>query len=411
MREATHTLQTPLQLCQRRLSPLTFAALEVIGAEMMNEDPRSTTHTSVSPEARYVITSIVSFWTAFYLLSTARAYLLNFDALFEASGRRLIVVLGGTALFFLLWAILHLLRRGPILRTIIIGTAVSLPVAIAYGALNWLVFYAVDPASIQQGYVERWGADQVMLYSTIDATFSWYFFFAGWTLAYAALLAMARSKAAHAQSMSAAITSHDAQMRALRYQLNPHFLFNTLNVLASLVMEDRKDDADQMIVDLAAMLRLMLDERASDFTTLEQELAWQRAYLELEARRFEGRMKVELFCDQETKQEPVPLLITQPLAENAVRHGLRNAGHVTVAISAKQKDGELVITFENEIDPVRTASASAGHGIGLSNIRERLALIYGSRAYVETSYANDRFRATIHLPKDAAQGCANEYSV
>lgn len=267
-----------------------------------------------------------------------------------------------------------------------------------YAWVNWLVFYAFQPTAASRSYIERWGAEQVMLYSTIDAAFTWYFFFAGWTLSYAALLAIARTRAAHHAAARAAQASHEAEMRALRYQLNPHFLFNTLNLLAALIMDDRKDEADQTIVDLADMLRMMLDERHSDSVALSQELEWQKIYLGLEARRFEGRLNVEYRCDDAVRNELVPLLITQPLAENSIKHGLLTSGAMTVSIKAERQGSEVVISFANDMDESGNAKSTSGYGIGHANIKERLNLFYGPAATFVTTKAPGRFEAIIRFP-------------
>lgn len=169
--------------------------------------------------------------------------------------------------------------------------------------------------------------------------------------------------------------AHAAQMRALRYQLNPHFMFNTLNSIASLVSSGKPAAAEQMVENLADFLRAGLALDPAEDLTLERELELQSLYLAIEAVRFADRLQVEMDLPPALRDVRVPSLILQPLVENAVRHGVsRSDRPITVAISACEEEGRLVLTVRNGVDGT---PAKPGTGIGLINAVRRLELRYG----------------------------------
>ena len=170
----------------------------------------------------------------------------------------------------------------------------------------------------------------------------------------------------------------EAQLRALRMQLQPHFLFNTLNSISSLMYSDL-EAADSMMTRLADFLRLTLESDGAQEVSLGRELEFVERYLEIERIRFEERLTVELAVDVEARRALVPSMVLQPLVENALRHGIdRRAGGGRIALAAARENNRLRVRISNDGPLVNgDDEASARQHVGLKNTRDRLAQLYG----------------------------------
>jgi len=191
-----------------------------------------------------------------------------------------------------------------------------------------------------------------------------------------------------------------AQLALLRGQINPHFMFNTLNAIGSLVATGRNDDAEEMIERLSGFLRTSLAREADPFSTLEEELAAIDDYLRIESVRFGARLAVAFEIDDGLGALVVPGVLLQPLVENAVKHGLGgSSGPVGVGIRAS-RDGETlaIAVRDRRHGPREDAPPAPGTGTGLRNLRERLRLLYGDAATLRTQRHDDGFEAVITLP-------------
>ena len=197
-----------------------------------------------------------------------------------------------------------------------------------------------------------------------------------------------------------------AQLAALRAQINPHFLFNSLNSIAQLIRAD-PDRAEACVERLAEMFRYVLRYGEKDFVPLAEELEMARAYLDIERARFGDRLRVETHVDPPSLQHLIPNLILQPLVENAVRHGLsRKRGGGTVRIDASLADGCLELSVGDDgLGMPDTALARVyEHGIGLRNLRDRLARLYGPAHLPEiTSAPGSGTRVRLRLPLRPAE--------
>jgi hypothetical protein len=192
-----------------------------------------------------------------------------------------------------------------------------------------------------------------------------------------------------------------ARLQALRMQINPHFLFNTLNTISALIHEN-PNAADRMLVRLSELLRRTLDRGDVQEVPLREELDFLRSYLEIEQMRFPDRLTVSFDIEERTQHWLVPHLILQPLVENALRHGIlprEEAGRVE--ISARLVDGaHLELRVRDNGNGLRAASGSAEReGIGLQNVRSRLAQLYGDAQEFEIGNASTGgVEARIRLP-------------
>jgi two-component system LytT family sensor kinase len=182
-------------------------------------------------------------------------------------------------------------------------------------------------------------------------------------------------KAAHLET-----SLMEARLKTLEAELHPHFLFNTLHAISTLVHTD-PEAADRMISRLSDLLRLTFDRSGAAGVALKEELEFLQKYLEIEQIRFQDRLAVKFDIDPETLDTDVPRLILQPLVENAIKHGIGpRAGQGLVQISTKKReDGTWIEVRDNGVGLSRHARARLTNGVGLSNTRARLECLYGSQ--------------------------------
>ena len=206
-----------------------------------------------------------------------------------------------------------------------------------------------------------------------------------------------RARRHEKQLLEARAAGDRARLDALRYQVNPHFLFNTLNGLQTLIAADRKSDALAMVQRLSAFLRSSLESEAGDLTPLAAELDALEAYLEIEHARFGDRLEIAIDCPEALRGAQVPHLILQPLVENVMTHVVaRVSTTVRIDIGCRAEAGELIIDVVDSGGP-RAATAD-GLGLGLANVRSRLELHFGERGVLACGPAGEGFRARIRQP-------------
>nr|WP_246255591.1 histidine kinase [Parasphingorhabdus flavimaris] len=179
--------------------------------------------------------------------------------------------------------------------------------------------------------------------------------------------------------------NRESELRALRYQLNPHFVFNALNSVSSLIIDRENEQAEKLVDDLADYMRAVLTDGGQDMVAVEQEIAQQVRYLEIERMRFPDRLHYSVDIDPAAKGWSIPALIIQPLIENAVKYGVSGTDRpVNINISAHIEGDRLRITIAND-GRVQTGAGiaqdrTAGTGTGLINIQDRLKALYGQNA-------------------------------
>jgi len=211
-----------------------------------------------------------------------------------------------------------------------------------------------------------------------------------------AALAATESRDAERRAAEARTLAREAELQALRIQINPHFLFNCLHSISALATMDGPR-AREMCIRLADFLRNSLRLGEREIIPLEEELALARNYLEVEQVRFGARLTVEECIDPECRECGVPALLLQPLVENAVKHGV--AGLVeggAIRLEARRRGDGVTIVLENAFDPETAAGRSLG--LGLRNVRRRLTVRYGEEAQLEAGPAGDRYRVSLRLP-------------
>ncbi len=200
------------------------------------------------------------------------------------------------------------------------------------------------------------------------------------------------------QLVDARSAAQQAQLAALRYQLNPHFLFNTLNSISALIVTRRNEDAEVMTDKLSSFLRTSLACDPAELVPLEHELSLIEEYLDIEGVRFGDRLNVEIDCNTDAGRALVPGFLVQPLVENAVKHGVApSRDPVTITVRAAIEDKDLCITVAND-HAGSGASAMHGTGVGLINVERRLEAVYGKAASLTTQRGEDFYTATICIP-------------
>ena len=287
----------------------------------------------------------------------------------------------------------------PWLRVAVLAIAVlAVTVVHTFTDLYWLRWLALTLFPDWQGWAMNIGLQRLF---TVGLLYLWTFGLA-MTLLWATRVSQAAERsAARASKFEAA--QQRAEAAALRLQLNPHFLFNTLNSISSLVTLNRKEDAEEMIGQLSDFLRASLVTDPMADVPLGEEIGTIEAYLSIEGARFGSRMAVEIEVPDELLDLKVPNFILQPLVENAVKHGVAmSRATTTIYVTAEQHFDDLVLSVlnrtEGRADAATDPGGVSGTGIGVANIRQRLAITYGKWASLETASLSDGYSAVIRIP-------------
>lgn len=192
--------------------------------------------------------------------------------------------------------------------------------------------------------------------------------------------------------------ARDAELYNLRQQLQPHFLFNSLNSISALIGR-RPDEARTMIYQLSDFLRGTLRKEENEFVSLEEELQHLQLYLDIEKVRFGHRLKTEIRQEEGCASLILPAMLLQPLVENAIKFGLYDTtGEVTITIDAKCHQNYLMLVIQNPYD-VNTVRPYSGTGFGLGSIKRRLYLLFARTDLLDTNGENDIFTTTVKIPQ------------
>tara|TARA_R110002096_G_scaffold147065_19_gene306698 strand:- start:1810 stop:2985 length:1176 start_codon:yes stop_codon:yes gene_type:complete len=331
------------------------------------------------------IKSMFGIWGAYFLFVTSRfLYRMqdNADALFF---QRILMTSVCITVTWLLYRLLIAVRRNGMGAAIFMLTLPTIVLANYIAILDQIIFDH-DAAMLDFSYL----LDPVNLVTfdwayVLDEAFTRYFILASWGALYLALAHSHDLQRMMVHSRQLEQLNRESELRALRYQLNPHFVFNALNSVSSLIIDRENEQAEKLVDDLADYMRAVLTDGGQDMVAVEQEIAQQVRYLEIERMRFPDRLHYSVDIDPAAKGWSIPALIIQPLIENAVKYGVSGTDRpVNINISAHIEGDRLRITIAND-GRVQTGAGiaqdrTAGTGTGLINIQDRLKALYGQNA-------------------------------
>lgn len=345
---------------------------------------------------------IASIWFGFALFdATQTVVVMRSEGMNHAWVHLFITVLAG----WLPWAcatplILRLGSRYPVSRwthfstwAMHIGT--SLAIGWVYAAWRALLEFLLNPwlNPTATPLLEIWKKE---FYNGLLA----YFILYGTVLLVGAMLD-SRARLAQQQTEAARLGEQlsRAQLSALRHQIEPHFLFNTLNAVAGLVRENRNDDAVSMIAGLSDFLRRVLNDSQRQEVPLGEEMDFLQKYLDIQKVRFAERLDLHVEVPQDLLAAQVPSLLLQPMVENAVKHGIaQRAQGGTIRIKASRLNGALTVSIFNDGPKLPNDWEKTRPGIGMSNVRTRLQRLYGDAFDLRLQNQDDGVEVLVSVP-------------
>ena len=402
---------------------------------------------------RTVLYSVVGLWATYYVLAFLRWEMLGMDFTGEMARLRAIVVVAGIAVTLVLWTLLRLFDTRPLSMKVGAALVISLPASLLLAQVNNYVFADMNKF-MERYYYEQFleeeqasrKADEVGLSQSepredrqnpgvvedglfaepegvtdqerddfqnfrqvdvgtlssigplVEVAFTRYFMMLAWCALYLALLTGEKARAAERREQEFKNAAKAAELRSLRYQVNPHFLFNTLNSLSALVLTGKTERAEQMIQTISRFYRHSLVDDPTNDVLLEQEFDLQRLYLNIEAVRFPERLRCVFDLPDELAEARIPGMILQPLVENSVKYAVSAVSRpVTITISAKEEFDRLVITVSDD-GPGMPEQSKHGFGIGLANVRDRLEARFGQDVVLSSASVKGGYKSEIRIP-------------
>lgn len=397
---------------------------------------------------RTVLISMVVLWATYFVLTTIRSLVMDFGLQFELGWRRLLITGMGVAFTIVLWLLLRLFDNKPFGVKITAAIGLAMPVALAIGQVNYYVFKDMEAAR-EQAYAQKYNlnlrrdesgnllvdvpirrvgpvapgaapeqaagengevveSEAVIIAPAettidfwrklIDIALGRYFLLLAWAATYFALLAGVQASRAQWREEQFRTAAKAAELRSLRYQVNPHFLFNTLNSLSALVMTGKADRAERMIQTISRFYRHSLATEPTADVALRDEFDLQKLYLDIEAVRFPERLRCVFDLPEDLEEARVPGMILQPLVENSVKYAISTVARpVTITLAAREEFDRLVITVSDD-GPGVPQGESHGYGIGLANVRDRLEARFGPDIGFTSAPIPGGYRSEIRIP-------------
>jgi hypothetical protein len=344
--------------------------------------------TLLAGRRRSTLILIGLFWLFAFVVLSLRAAAVDTIPFEVMAPRRFVNACFGTLMCFgMAYALVRLEGRS-FPERVMWGLAGAIVMAIVQSLFNTIVTRELFPVP---------GIEPMSVSLFVQWVVIWLGYFLAWAGTQLALTYHWEAQDQQTRTAAMRELAQEARIAALRYQVNPHFLFNALNSISSLVLERRNGDAEAMLLNLSAFLHSTLAADHEQTIGLVDEITLQRRYLDIEEARFSERMKVEIDIPESLADARVPTMILQPLIENAVRHGVDRSEHVTtIRIAASAQSGQLHLVVEDDGD---NGQARRGTGLGLTNVRERLQAHFGDLGRLTAGRLHPAgFRAVIELP-------------
>lgn len=335
---------------------------------------------------RRVVAITISFWLVQYLVLTIGSTLAGLPKPLELATGRIAWIAVGLVVCGAIYLVLQRLQARSFGTQVVVMMLLGVPAALVQLLLNQTILYVLFDWPFETGGIFG------------SATY-WIWFYLAWAAAALAAIYSERVRTEQRMRAKAQELAHKAQMRTLRYQLNPHFLFNTLNSVAALILDQEPEKAEQMIGKLAAFLRSGLDADPLQDVMLRDELAQQLIYLDIERARFPERLVVDVRIPEDLCRALVPGFILQPPIENCIKHVVAHATRpITITIEAVRKGEQLVLSVEDD-GPSSPNAGADRRGVGLANTKDRLAARFGSAHRFEASGRHPHgFRVELAMP-------------
>ena len=338
---------------------------------------------------RNVVQLGLGYAATYFLVASLVWGLAGYDPVDTASGK-LIGMAGDAVLAILITLVLWKMRNARLDYKALVGCGLSLGLSPLSALLDWGIHaYCVYPQPVP---LDKATFAQVVMFTTSELF--------GWSCLFLALQYSDHVREVEQREAAVRQQALAAQMRALQYQVSPHFLFNTLNSVAGLIEENASVQAHEMLLGLANFLRQTVTLDPEQDIRLGDELAIQMNYLGIEKVRFSDRLQVRTEVAAGLDAVLVPPLILQPLVENAVKYGIsqmQGAAELVIGVAA-EPEGRLRLWVENSV-PSGGAPQAAGSGIGLENVAHRLQARWpGQSSFAAAMSAQNRFKVQITLP-------------
>ena len=403
----------------------------------MVENETSGGNRNIAVPFKVVLVSIVGLWACYYGLTTLRMLLGGMDHQLEMAGLRAVVTLAGIVITLGLWLIIRMLDKRPLWAKVTVALIVAFPLAIASAKINAVVFAEMEERFLQErgeeagvnfrrdqagnliidvpgleGAESEDAAQSFTLEANKNGFAQWqqiiafsfdrYFMLLAWCALYFALLSIEQARAAERRAGEFRQAAKAAELRSLRYQVNPHFLFNTLNSISALILTGKNERAEEMVQAMADFYRTSLTDDPTADLSLSEEFALQQHYLDIEAVRFPNRLKAELNLPADLAEMRIPGMILQPLVENSVKYAVAPTTQpVTISVSAREEYGRLVLSVEDNGSGV-SEDAEHGYGIGLDNVRQRLETRFGKAAHMVSGPSANGYATHLRVPLEKA---------
>jgi two-component system LytT family sensor kinase len=342
-----------------------------------------------------LLLATLGIWLLSWTVWTLDGAALHMSHQFEIDARGAITDSAGVLLCGLMYLVLQRLEGRPAAVRLVVALVLAVAATAAFMSWLYAVYFVIQPmADPGKNWMARNADTIVAILWTFLAWCGVYF-----SLGFGRQLQERETRLREAEAMAM-----DAQNRMLRYQLDPHFLFNIHSALATLIHDGRNAEAERMVLALSTFLRRSLDKDPLAHVSVAEELDVTREYLGIEAIRFGKRLSVVERIDRDVEQARAPSFILQPLVENAIKHGLgRSARPIVVEIGARRQDGALELWIEDDGEGAQAGAPTGANGVGLENVRRRLQALYGELARVTAEPCLPRgFRVTLRLPLEAA---------
>lgn len=287
-------------------------------------------------------------------------------------------------------------------RHVLLSVGTLLVLVLVAGTVGSLVYVRLFPIAIM---VAGKPVPPSLLYALLNTwlVIGWVYLVYGGVLS--AILSVSTAIDRERRLAAAHAAAQEARLSALRLQINPHFLFNTLNAVTELIAENRRAEAEKVVGRLSEFFRASLSAPAADYIPLEEEFDTAGAYLAIEETRFEGRLILDVDLPEPLRRALTPPLLLQPLVENAAKYAVAPSKRpVTVRIEAQARGEALVLTVADNGQADSQLTTRPGLGVGLRNVAARLDATYGGAASLETERTADGYTVTIEMPLRFASG-------